>query len=151
MRRHRSMPSSRGSNHQWDSRLLRNLRVDSTNVPDLAMSFSDRPFPYGPFVPHWVPKQYIESYFSWHRIDSCLVLNTTVEDISVVPAKDSRYEDGWKLTLRRYDPTRQVDIWWNEECDAVILANGHYSVPFVRIHISFPSWSSSPCEILLAD
>ena len=100
------------------------------------MSFSDRPFSYGPFVPHWIPKQYIESYFSWHKTDSVLVLNTTVEDVSRIPAKDSRSYERWKLTLRRFEPARLVDVWWEEEFDAVILANGHYSVPFVRTLLS---------------
>ena len=89
------------------------------------MSFSDKPFPYGPFVPHHVPKQYIENYFSTQRTDSLLVLDTTVEDLSKTNA------DGWILTLRRYDPVRKVDVWWKEQFDAVVLANGHYSVPFV--------------------
>ncbi|OAP56347.1 hypothetical protein AYL99_09526 [Fonsecaea erecta] len=98
----------------------------TTNVPDIAMSFSDDRFPYGPFPPHWVPRQYIANYFSLHRTDTFLVLNTTVEDLSRLPGKD-----GWKLTLRRRDSVRHVDVWWEEEFDAVILANGHYSVPFV--------------------
>jgi cation diffusion facilitator CzcD-associated flavoprotein CzcO len=101
------------------------------------MSLSDKPFPYGPFVPHWVPKQYIENYFSWHRTDSFLVLNTTVEDLSRILAKDKR-DSIWKLTLRRFDPTREVDVWWQEEFDAVIIANGHYSIPFVSTPLSYP-------------
>lgn len=108
------------------------------------MAFSDRPFPYGPFVPHWVPKQYVESYFSLHRTDSCLVLNTTVEDVSRVSAKDCNDHGRWKLILRRNEPTRRVDIWWEEEFDAVILANGHYTVPFVCSLVSvFASSSTS--------
>lgn len=103
---------------------------DSTNVPAIAMSFSDRPFPYGPFVPHWVPKQYIQDYFSICRTDSCLTLNTTVEDLTKLPPSQTKF-DRWALTLRRHDPTRQVDVWWREEFDAVILCNGHYSIPFI--------------------
>ncbi|CAI4213268.1 unnamed protein product [Parascedosporium putredinis] len=76
-----------------------------TNVPDIAMSFSDSRFAYGPFAPHWVPRQYIENYFSIHKTDSYLVLNTTVE--------------------------RHADVWWEEEYDAVVLANGHYSIPYI--------------------
>ena len=90
------------------------------------MSFSDERFAYGPFAPHWVPKQYIQNYFSSHKIDQYLVLNTTVEDVS-----RSTHRDEWNLTLRRYDPIRGVDTWWEEQFDAVIIANGHYSVPFV--------------------
>ena len=90
------------------------------------MSFYDSRFPYGPFVPHWVPRQSIADYFSLHRTDQFLVLNTTVEDLSRLSK-----ENGWRLVLRRKDSIRRVDVWWEEQFDAVIVANGHYSVPFV--------------------
>jgi cation diffusion facilitator CzcD-associated flavoprotein CzcO len=95
------------------------------------MSFSDLPFAYGPFVPHYISRQYIESYFSHHKTDSLISLNTTVEDVSVIKTS-TKTKERWKLTLRKYDATRRVDVWWEDEFDAVILANGHYSVPFVR-------------------
>ena len=101
------------------------------------MSFSDKRFPYGPFVNHWVPKQYIECYFSLHKLDSLLSLATTVEDVTRVPTNVEHGHDRWKLTLRQYDPTRHIDVWWQEEFDALILANGHYSVPFVCPSLSF--------------
>lgn len=90
------------------------------------MSFTDVPFPYGPFVPHWIPKQYIQNYFAWHRADSLLQLRSTVEDLVRLNG------DRWRLTLRSYDAPRHVDVWWEEDFDAVAIANGHYSVPFVR-------------------
>ena len=89
------------------------------------MAFVDRPFPYGPFVPHWIPKQYIESYFSFHQMDSTLVLNTTVENVQRISGHR------WKLILRKSDLERKVDQWWEEDFDALVIANGHYSVPFV--------------------
>lgn len=99
------------------------------------MSFSDLPFAYGPFVPHHVPRQYVENYFSAHKLDTPanLTLNTTVEDLSFFPqeSKTSDLKEGWKLTLRRRDLLRNVDEWWEEKFDAVILANGHYAVPYV--------------------
>ena len=95
-------------------------------MPAIAMSLSDRPFAYGPFVPHWIPKQYLAEYFSFHGLDDNLVLNTTVEDLTHLPKTE-----GWQLTLRKHDPVRDVDEWWRETFDAVIVANGHYSVPFV--------------------
>ncbi|KAK6065318.1 thiol-specific monooxygenase [Seiridium cupressi] len=103
----------------------------TTNVPDIAMSFSDERFAYGPFAPHYVPRQYVENYFSTHGVDKLLVLNTTVEDVSKLPSKSSEDAEKWKLTLRKYDSARHVDIWWEEVFDAVILANGHYSIPYV--------------------
>ncbi|KAF2638802.1 FAD/NAD(P)-binding domain-containing protein [Massarina eburnea CBS 473.64] len=102
----------------------------TTNVPEIVMSFSDERFAYGPFAPHWVPKQYIQNYLSSHGVDRFLVLNTTVEDVSYISDRDSR-SDRWRLTLRRHDPIERVDIWWQEQFDAVIIANGHYSVPFI--------------------
>lgn len=95
------------------------------------MCFSDQRFAYGPFVPHHIPRQYIENYFSIHELDHLLVLNTTLEDLSKIRPSSSNSAERWKLTLRKHDVFRNADIWWEEEFDAVILANGHYSVPFV--------------------
>lgn len=103
------------------------------------MSFSDRLFAYGPFPPHYVPRQYIEDYFSHHKTDSFLVLNTTLEDLTKLPPAEKGGLDRWKLTLRKYDALRHLDIWWEEEFDAVIIATGHYSVPYVR-PLSLLNW-----------
>lgn len=111
--------------------------TDRTNVPDIAMSFSDARFAYGPFVPHDVPRQYLQNYFSTHKVDKFLELNTTVEDVSIVKSTTKEKDDGWKLTLRKHDAVRDVDIWWEEYFDVVIIANGHYTVPFVSILFSF--------------
>jgi len=119
---------------KWNTKLMKN----STNVPHIAMCFSDNPFPYGPFVPHHVPRQYVASYFSLHETDSFLELNTTVEDLSRITSSSSKSKEQWNLTLRKYEPARQVDLWWEETFDAVILANGHYSVPFVWCILSPP-------------
>ena len=94
------------------------------------MSFSDIPFAYGPFVPHHIPRQYVESYFASHKTDSILSVNTTLEDLTLIPSLILGSEK-WKLTLRKHDPVQNVDIWWEEVFDAVVLANGHYSVPFI--------------------
>jgi hypothetical protein len=106
-------------------------RVFRTNVPEIAMSFSDHRFPYGPFVPHWIPKQYIQDYFTWHKTDRFLVLSTTVENVTKIPPENRHSRERWRLTLRRYDATRHVDVWWEEDFDAVVIANGHYSVPYI--------------------
>ena len=97
----------------------------TTNVPEIAMSLSDRRFPYGPFVPHWVPKNYIREHFSVHGHDKLLNLNTTVERVTKIAG------DRWHLVLRRHDALLGRDEWWEEEFDAVVFGNGHYSVPHV--------------------
>lgn len=123
----------------------------TTNVPDIAMSFSDLAFSYGPFTPHWVPRQYIEHYFSYHKIDSNLVLNTTVEDVSRLPSPAAKVgaKDRWQLTLRRYDAALHRDSWWQEQFDAVIIANGHYAIPFVPQVVGLTSYISSYPERII--
>ncbi|KAJ4145637.1 hypothetical protein LMH87_004483 [Akanthomyces muscarius] len=95
------------------------------------MTFSDALLPYGPFAPHYVARQYVENYFALHQTDTLLQTNTAVEDVARSPATKHNGQGEWKLTLRRYDAARQVDEWWEEFFDAVILANGHYAVPYV--------------------
>lgn len=95
------------------------------------MAYSDLPFPYGPFVPHHIPYQYIGNYFATHKVDDILRLNTTLEDLSRILSPTDGKLEGWKLTLRKHDPIQEEDLWWEEQFDAVILANGHYTVPYV--------------------
>jgi hypothetical protein len=78
-----------------------------------------------------VPKQYIETYFSLQGTDNILSLNTTVEDVTRVPIEKLSRHSAWRLTLRRHDPIQKVDRWWQEDFDALIIANGHYSVPYI--------------------
>ena len=94
------------------------------------MCFSDARFAYGPFVPHHVARQYIESYFALHRTDALLRLGTTVEDMTTDAGK-------WRLVLRRRNGFKGVDEWWRETFDAVVIATGHYSVPYVRHKAAF--------------
>lgn len=75
----------------------------------------------------------MENYVATHELDENLVLSTTVEDVSrILPSTMSGDGlDRWKLTLRKHDALRRVDVWWVEEFDALVIANGHYSVPYV--------------------
>ncbi|ORY06365.1 hypothetical protein BCR34DRAFT_632247 [Clohesyomyces aquaticus] len=103
----------------------------TTNVPDIAMCFSDARFAYGPFPPHHVPRLYLETYFAQHKLEEHLVLSTTVEDVSKIPSSTGDDAERWELTLRKHDVLRKVDTWWTEAFDAVVIANGHYAVPYI--------------------
>ncbi|KAK6440019.1 hypothetical protein LTR95_003752 [Oleoguttula sp. CCFEE 5521] len=98
------------------------------------MAFSDHPYPYSPFVLHWVPKQCIQDYFTYNRTDEFLSLNTTVEHVRKLPG------ERWELTPRRPNPERGVDEWWAETFDALIIANGHYTVPFIPMVPEFAAY-----------
>jgi cation diffusion facilitator CzcD-associated flavoprotein CzcO len=103
------------------------------------MAFSQEPFPetrttaniekYGKDSPfrHWkVIERYIQDLVNRRGYEKLVSYNTTVELVSKNPETRK-----WTLTLRRPVNDGQDDHWWQETFDGVIVANGHYTVPFV--------------------
>ncbi|KAK9774327.1 hypothetical protein SCAR479_08932 [Seiridium cardinale] len=106
-----------------------------TNVDDVAMSFSQEPIPdvrsewsksmHGPDTPfrHWtVIRDYLQSLVERNGYGDLVSYNTTVE-------RAEKVGDEWKVTLRREGEPK--DEWWEERFDAVVVASGHYSVPYI--------------------
>ncbi|CAG9974724.1 unnamed protein product [Clonostachys byssicola] len=106
-----------------------------TNVGDLPMQFSqeaiaaersDRSIAaHGPDTPfrHWrVMRRYIEGLVSRRGYSDFVSYSTTVENVEKVGAE-------WKVTLRK--DGEESDYWWVEWFDAVVVASGHYSVPYI--------------------
>ncbi|CAG7958203.1 unnamed protein product [Penicillium salamii] len=112
-----------------------------TNVDAGAMSFSQEVIPtvrsqwsierHGedtPFRHHTVIRKFIEDLFYRKGYQDLVQYNTTVERA----IKDPQTQK-WVLTLRRtedHNGTRS-DYWWSEEFDAVVVATGHYAVPWI--------------------
>jgi cation diffusion facilitator CzcD-associated flavoprotein CzcO len=107
-----------------------------TNVDALPMSFSNEPIPttrstlsiskHGndtPFRHHSVIKKYIEGLVNRNGYQKLVSYNTTVE-------KAEKLGNEWKLILRR-ETEKGMDEWWVEWFDAVVVASGHYSVPYI--------------------
>lgn len=109
-----------------------------SNVGAEAMAFTHTPFPvvnsptsierYGhgnPSRPYSVIAGWIEDLF--RPFLSFVSLSTTVERV------EKRGQE-WVLTLRRagqlYRGTAH-DYWWTETFDAVVVASGHYHVPYL--------------------
>lgn len=115
-----------------------------TNIDASIMEFSQEPIPvirseksikqHGPDTPfrhHSVISKYIEGLVSRNGYGDLAEFNTTVERAkrnNTAPADGGKR---WTLTLRQNSPSQQDDFWWQEEFDAVIVASGHYSVPYV--------------------
>lgn len=76
-----------------------------------------------PFRHHTVIQEYIEGLLDRHGYKDFVELGVTVERVEKV------VNGSWKVTLRRSGAKR--DYWWVEEFDAVVVASGHYTVPFV--------------------
>ena len=103
------------------------------------MSFSQEPFPeersalniqrHGKDSPfrHWkVVERYIQDLLNRNEYQNLVSYDTTVELV-----RRDKEKEKWILTLRKPLENGQEDRWWTESFDAVIVATGHYSVPFI--------------------
>lgn len=110
-----------------------------TNIDAFAMSFSQEPFPeersalnisrHGPKSPfrHWKAVEgYIQNLLNRKGYQDLVSYETTVELVHKDPQTGK-----WILTLRKPLENEQQDYWWTESFDAVIVAAGHYTVPFI--------------------
>ena len=110
-----------------------------TNIAADAMEYSQEPIPkkrsawsiqkHGadtPFRHHSTVQQYIEDLVHRNGYDDLVKVNTTVERVQ---KRSSR--GGWRLILREEFADRDQDYWWTEDFDAVLIATGHYTVPFI--------------------
>ncbi|KAF1814448.1 thiol-specific monooxygenase, partial [Eremomyces bilateralis CBS 781.70] len=106
-----------------------------SNIDSIPMAFSQEPIPeerskesiaiHGPNTPfrHWtVMQRYIQSLVDRNGYQDLVSYNTTVERVEKVGHE-------WKVTLRKDGP--QTDYWWVEWFDAVVVASGHYNVPYI--------------------
>lgn len=106
-----------------------------TNVDAIPMSFSQEPIPVDrselsiskhgqdtPFRHHSVIRNYVSSLVNRRGYENFVSYDTTVE-----LAEKSGEE--WRLVLRRNGAAQ--DEWWEERFDAVVVANGHYHVPYI--------------------
>lgn len=109
-----------------------------TNVDDLAMSFTgggleDIPTErsawsvdmHGPDTPfrHWtVMRQYVTALFARNGYDKLVSYGTSVE-------RAAKEGDAWVLTLRREEG--DSDLWWQETFDGLVVASGHFNVPWI--------------------
>ncbi|RDW68502.1 hypothetical protein BP5796_09159 [Coleophoma crateriformis] len=110
-----------------------------TNIDAHAMSFSQEPIPelvselsirrHGKNSPfrHWkVIEEYIQGLLSRNGYQDLVSYRTTVELVQKDPTTGK-----WILTLRKPLANEQQDEWWAEEFDAVVVAAGHYTVPYI--------------------
>lgn len=58
-------------------------------------------------------------------LTSHIRFSTTVERLG---KKNGRV---WEIILRRYNHSTGSDEWYKEEFDSVVVANGHYNIPFI--------------------
>lgn len=106
-----------------------------TNVEYVPMQFSQEPVPadktelsvalHGNDTPfrHWrVMQRYVQGLVNRNGYQDFVEYNTAVERVEKVGSE-------WKVTLRKSG--ERLDYWWVEWFDAVVVASGHYWVPYV--------------------
>lgn len=106
-----------------------------SNIIPSIMSYPKYPFPatvsdglvkkYGPGSPfrdREVVREWVEDIFVRNGHDKLVELNTTVE-------RAEKKDGKWVLTLRKDGPGK--NYWWQETFDAVVVASGHYNVPWI--------------------
>ncbi|TDZ41130.1 Thiol-specific monooxygenase [Colletotrichum trifolii] len=108
-----------------------------SNIPPEVMAYTQEPIPkvlseqtlarYGPDgAPRHreLIREWVEAIFTRGGHDKLIEFGTTVE----LAEKKS---DEWVLTLRRRIPDKSEDYWWQETFDAVVIASGHYYLPYM--------------------
>ncbi|KAF2008683.1 FAD/NAD(P)-binding domain-containing protein [Aaosphaeria arxii CBS 175.79] len=106
-----------------------------TNIDAIPMSYSEEPIPvtrselsiskHGkdtPFRHHSTVQKYVEGLVYRNGYEKLVTYNTTVE-------LAEKIGNEWKLVLRREG--EKEDEWWEEWFDAVIVASGHFHVPYI--------------------
>lgn len=80
---------------------------------------------------HWtVMREYVARLFARHGYDSLVSYGTSVE-------RCEKRDGEWVLTLRREEAEDKeggsagTDLWWEERFDAVVVASGHFNVPWI--------------------
>lgn len=129
----------KANSHQaryWDSGAHEHLH---SNLPPGVMCFSQEPIqeivserslaqygPESPFRHRELIREWIEAVFIRGKTSDLIQFNTTVE----LAEYDQKSEE-WILTLRRGQPGKETDYWWQERFDALVAASGHFYLPYI--------------------
>lgn len=118
-----------------------------TNVDDLAMSFTgggleDVPAErtawsvgmHGADTPfrHWtVMRRYVAGLLARDGYEALVSYRTSVERAAKDDGGGGTGSGEWVLTLRREGENDDEDLWYEERFDAVVVASGHFNVPWI--------------------
>lgn len=116
-----------------------------TNIPRPLMSFSDHSFPSDCqlFPTHEAVKKYIDEYGK--ELFPLVKFETQVQDVKFLEATEDLTSDSeminekWLLQAEELRTGRT----YQEKYDAIVVANGHYSVPFVPYIEGAREWNDA--------
>lgn len=64
-------------------------------------------------------------------------MNTSVEYV------EKCGPDKWVILAKRSSPEKKYDEWYLEEFDAIVVANGHFQIPYIPFYMSTPNGKAS--------
>lgn len=119
-----------------------------SNLPPEIMCFSQEPIPAvlseltraqhgpdSPFRPREVIRTWVEDLFRRKGNDKLIEFGTSVELAEYIEPDQTNEGGEWVLTLRKSAPSpnggEKKNLWWQERFDAVVVATGHYYLPFM--------------------
>ncbi|XP_077982382.1 uncharacterized protein LOC144437333 [Glandiceps talaboti] len=102
-----------------------NLR---TNLPKEVMAFPDFPFNKSlpSFITHQDVLQYLQNYCQHFDLNKYIKFNTSIESVSPVH-QTGKKEVSWDISYK--DVTQSQGNLKTQQYDAVLVCNGHFSVP----------------------
>lgn len=106
-----------------------------TNIPKQLMAFSDQPFDNDlPLFPgHEAVLEYLERYAD--DVRHLIQFHTQVERVRLVATQTS---DQWEVTIKNLENGQPLISTY----DAVVVANGHYTIPYVPDIAGVKAWNS---------
>lgn len=126
-----------------------------SNVEATSMEFSQEPFPEGgsdislkrygketPFRHNQIIKTWVQDLYKRKGHDDYIEFNTSVELVS-----KNEKSGKWEVVLRKFG--KKLDYVWTETFDAVIVASGHYDVPYVPNITGLQAFYNNPCKTVV--
>lgn len=137
-----TVDAERDPNHSGESLEFESPLYDylETNIPKGLMAFCDKPFPDDAplFPPHRVVLQYLEEYAT--EVRHLIHFSCQVRDVSLDESTES-----WTLAI---DDLATGSIS-HHVYDAVLVANGHYTVPYVPAILGISNWNKTYPESII--
>ncbi|KAL2106049.1 hypothetical protein VUR80DRAFT_7377 [Thermomyces stellatus] len=106
------------------------------NIPGSLMAFKDRPFPKGARA--FPSRKLIKDYVLQYAEEVRHLVRFSREVVSVTP-RSVNGDEKWDVTSRStVDGSQEEEVF-----DAVVVANGHYSVPFIPAITNLAAYSGA--------
>ncbi|QLQ80309.1 hypothetical protein HG537_0D03100 [Torulaspora globosa] len=77
-------------------------------------------------------KYHLNNFISTNDLEGYYRMNTSVEYV------DRTSDSKWMVVAKRSVPENDYDEWYIEYFDAVVVANGHFQIPYIPFYMSKP-------------